>query len=50
MTLLTNDMLSKFVGTHRFVVIHFWAEWNGVDRLMQQLLESLGPSIVTKSI
>jgi len=39
-TPLTSDTFSEFVGTHRFVVIHFWAAWNGVDHLMQRLLES----------
>ena len=42
-TPLTSDTFSEFVGAHRFVVIHFWAAWNGVDHLMQRLLESQIP-------
>jgi hypothetical protein len=37
---LTNDTFSEFVREHRFVVIHFWASWNGSDHMMQRLLDS----------
>jgi len=38
-TPLTSATFSEFVRTHRFVVIHFWAAWNGYDPLMERLLE-----------
>jgi hypothetical protein len=42
-TQLTNETFSEFVRAHRFVVIHFWAAWNGDDHMMQRLLESQIP-------
>ena len=40
---LTSDRFSEFVSGHQFVLIHFWAAWNGYDPLMQRLLESQIP-------
>ena len=42
-TQLTSETFSEFVRGHRFVVIHFWAAWNGYDYTMQKLLESKIP-------
>ncbi len=42
-TLLTSDTFSEFIHEHRFVVIHFWASWNGDDHMMQRLLDSQLP-------
>ena len=41
---LTSETFSGFVREHRFVVIHFWASWNGDDHMMQRLLDSQLPS------
>ena len=49
-TPLTSDTFSEFLRTHRFVVIHFWAAWNGVDHLMQRLLESQIPEDLRESV
>jgi thioredoxin reductase (NADPH) len=40
---LTNDTFSEFVRDHRFAVIHFWGSWNGLDHMMQRLLDSQLP-------
>ena len=50
MTPLTNDTFSTFVLAHRFVVIHFWAAWNGTDRVMHRLLDSEIPSLLRDSV
>ena len=49
-TPLTSDTFFEFVRTHRFVVIHFWAAWNGVDHLMRRLLESQIPVELCESV
>ena len=49
-TPLTSDTFSEFVGRHRILVIHFWAAWNGIDRLMQRLLESQIPDDLRESV
>jgi thioredoxin-like negative regulator of GroEL len=36
---LTNDTFWQFVQTYRFVIIHFWAQWNGYDVEMLRLLQ-----------
>jgi hypothetical protein len=41
---LTSDTFSEFIGSHRFVIIHFWAAWNAADNLMQRSLESQIPT------
>ena len=43
-TPLTSDSFYEFVRMHRFVVIHFWAPWNGYDPLMKRLLEARVPA------
>ncbi len=42
-TTLTHTTFQKFVRSHRFVVIHFWAAWNGYDVMMRKLIESSIP-------
>ena len=42
-TSLTGDTFFEFVRANRFAVIHFWAAWNGVDYMIQRLLESQIP-------
>ena len=37
---VTHETFGEFVRTHRFAVIHFWASWNGIDKMMSRLLES----------
>jgi len=49
-TPLTSDTFSELVRGHRFVVIHFWAAWNGYDPLMQRLLESQIPDDLRESV
>ncbi len=49
-TPLTSDAFSEFVRGHRFVVIHFWAAWNGYNSLMQRLLESQIPDDLRESV
>ncbi len=49
-TPLTSDTFSEFVRGHRFVVVHFWAAWNGYDPLMQRLLESQIPDDLRESV
>jgi thioredoxin-like negative regulator of GroEL len=40
MTPLTHSSFEAFVTTHRFVVVHFWAPWNGYDAEMKRFLET----------
>lgn len=42
-TPLTSDTFDEFIRTYRVAVIHFWAEWNGVDVRMRGVLETLIP-------
>ena len=49
-TPLTSDTFSEFVRGNRFVVIHFWAAWNGHDAMMQRLLESQTPEDLRASV
>ena len=42
-TALTHTTFGDFVRTHRFVVIHFWAIWNGYDVTMRKVIESAIP-------
>ena len=50
LTALTSATFSEFVRAHRFVVIHFWAAWNGYDPVMQRLLESQIPDDVRELV
>ena len=47
---LTHETFAEFVRVHRFVVIHFWASWNGVDHMMQRLLETQIPGDVREQV
>jgi hypothetical protein len=42
-TALTHTTFQEFVRSHRFVVIHFWAVWNGYDVMMRRVIESVIP-------
>jgi thioredoxin-like negative regulator of GroEL len=44
MTELTHSSFQEFVRVNRFVVIHFWATWNGYDAQMKDLLRSQIPA------
>lgn len=43
LTALTHTTFREFVRSHRFVVIHFWAVWNGYDVTMRSLIETAIP-------
>ena len=43
-TSLTHTTFAEFVRAHQFVVIHFWAVWNGYDVQMQKAIESQIPN------
>ena len=47
---LTHETFAGFVRSHQFVVIHFWAAWNGVDHVMHRLLETQIPADVRDQI
>ena len=47
---LTDETFAEFVRTHRFVVIHFWAAWNGVDHVMHRLLETQIPTDLREQV
>ncbi len=49
-TPLTSETFFEFARAHRFVVIHFWAAWNGYDQIMQRLLDSQIPSDLRERI
>ena len=38
---VTAATIDHALGTHRVVVIHFWAEWNGVDVPMDQCIQEI---------
>lgn len=38
---VTAATIDHVFGTHRVVVIHFWAEWNGVDVPMDQCIQEV---------
>ncbi len=40
MTALPETSFAEFVATNRFVLVHFWATWNGVDDQMRAFLET----------
>jgi thioredoxin 1 len=42
-TVLTHTTFQQFVCSRRYVVIHFWAAWNGYDVKMRKLIESQVP-------
>ncbi len=44
MTPLTSDGFDAFVVSHKLVVVHFWARWNGYDAEMTRLLEEEAPA------
>jgi thioredoxin 1 len=44
-TPLTDSTFWPFVREHKLVVVHFWAVWNGTDRLMRTFLENLPAEI-----
>jgi thioredoxin-like negative regulator of GroEL len=35
---LTDKSFGNFVREHKFVLVHFWAEWNLIDRKMSERL------------
>jgi len=39
-TTLTAETFDGFIRSHRFVMIHFWAGWNGHDHMISSLLAS----------
>ena len=43
LTEVTSTTFWEFVGKNRFVLVHFWAAWNGSDFVMRRLLESQLP-------
>ena len=47
---LTHETFAEFVRVHRFVVIHFWAAWNGVDHMMHKLLETQIPTNLREQV
>jgi hypothetical protein len=47
---LNHESFPDFVSTHPFAVIHFWADWNGYDAKMQNLLETRIPGDISKKI
>ncbi len=49
-TALTHSTFSEFVRSHRFVVIHFWAIWNGYDVMMRKLIETAIPAEIHEQI
>ena len=50
MTDLTSASFVSFVEANRYAVVHFWAEWNGYDAKMKELLESRVPGDISKKI
>jgi thiol-disulfide isomerase/thioredoxin len=40
---LSHKTFTSFVRSNRFVVIHFWAAWNGYDEIIRKLLDSQIP-------
>jgi len=49
-TPLTGASFTEFIRVHRFVLVHFWAGWNGHDRKMKEVIESEIPSGVEKRV
>jgi hypothetical protein len=47
---LTHTTFREFVRSHRFVVVHFWAIWNGYDVAMRRLIESAVPAELHEQI
>ena len=39
-TSLTHITFAGFVRAHQFIVVHFWAIWNGYDVQMRKMIES----------
>ena len=50
MTDLTHRTFEPFVKSHKFVVVHFWAPWNGIDAKMKTFLETEIPADLPESI
>jgi len=50
MTDLTSASFLSFVQANRYAVVHFWAEWNGYDAKMKDLLEGRIPDDISKNI
>ena len=40
----------EFVRVHKFVMVHFWAIWNGHDIEMKRLIESEIPDDLAKRV
>ncbi len=50
MTELTPGSFEQFVRVNSFVVIHFWAKWNGYDAKMKEILRSQIPGELASRI
>ena len=50
MTHLTSASFVSFVEANRYAVVHFWAEWDGVDPKMKDLLENGVPGDISRKI
>ena len=40
MTPLTHETFLEFTQLHDRAIVHFWAEWNGNDRIMTEMIET----------
>ncbi|MBT4863522.1 MAG: thioredoxin family protein [Planctomycetaceae bacterium] len=38
---VTSDSIDAIVASHAVVVVHFWAEWNGVDPVMDSRIRNI---------